>query len=100
MNKYVIAAAGVLAVIDAFIKNTAFNVIIYLVVGIAAIYFGFKLFKESKIGSTISLLMGILFVLFAFISPITKYGGAHIAISVILGLILIIAPFIGSFVKE
>ncbi len=100
MSKYVIALGGILAVIDAFIKNTAFNVIIYLVVGIAAAYFGFKLFKESKIGGTISFLMGILFILFAFISSITRYGGAHIAISIILGLILIIAPFVGTFVKE
>ncbi len=100
MNKYVIAIAGVLALIDAFIKNTAFNVIIYLVVGIAAAYFGFRLFKQSKTDGTISFLMGILFILFAFISPITKYGGAHIAISIILGLILIIVPFIGAFVKE
>ncbi len=100
MNKYIISTAGVLAIIDAFIKKTAFNVIIYIVVGIAALYFGYKLFKESKISGTISFLMGILFILFAFIPDIVKYSTAHIAVSIILGLILLVAPFASALVKE
>jgi predicted negative regulator of RcsB-dependent stress response len=100
MNKTVLVSAGILAVIDAFLKSTAVNVIIFIVVGIAALYFGFKLFGKTKIGGTIAMLMGILFILFAFIKDIVKFNGAHIAVSIILGLILIASPFIGKLVKE
>ena len=99
MNKYVIVSTGVLTLIDSFIKSTALNVIIFIVAGIAAAYFGFKLFSTSKIGGTISLLIGILLFIFAFIKPLTLYGAAHIAIGIIFGLILIVTPFIGAFAK-
>lgn len=100
MNKTVLVAAGILALIDAFLKSTSLNVIVFIVVGIAALYFGFKLFGKTKIGGTIAMLMGILFILFAFIKDIVRYNPAHIAVSIILGLILIAAPFIGKLVQE
>jgi len=100
MNKTVLVAAGILALIDAFLKSTSLNVIVFIVVGIAALYFGFKLFGKTKIGGTIAMLMGILFILFAFIKDIVKFSPAHIAVSIILGLILIAAPFIGKLVQE
>jgi len=100
MNKTVLVAAGILALIDAFLKSTSLNVIVFIVVGIAALYFGFKLFGKTKIGGTIAMLMGVLFILFAFIKDIVKFSPAHIAVSIILGLILIAAPFIGKLVQE
>ncbi len=100
MSKYVIVAAGVLGIIDAFIKSTALNAIVFIIVGIAAVYFGFKLFPKSKIGGVISALVGIEFFIFGFIKPLTTYGTAHVAISIILGLILLVAPFLSAFVKE
>ena len=100
MNKYVIVSAGVLTLIDSFIKSTALNVTVFIVAGIAAIYFGFKFMKESKIGGAISLLIGILMVLFAFIKQLMSYGAPHVAIGIIFGLILIIAPFSKNFIKE
>ncbi len=100
MNKSIIIGAGIATLLDAFIQSTFLNIVIFIVAGIAAIYFGFKLFKQSKVSGSIAMLVGIELIVFAFIKQIAQYGAAHIAIGIILGLILIVAPFIKNYVKE
>ncbi len=100
MNKTIIIAAGVIALLDAFIKSAALNTVIFIVIGIAALYFGFKLFGQNKISGVISMLIGLELLIFGFVKQIAQYGAAHVIISIILGLILIIAPFIANYVKD
>ena len=100
MNKTVIVMAGAAALLDAFVRKGVFNAVVFIIVGTASLYFGFKLFGQNKIGGVVAMLVGLELLIFGFVGQITQYGAAHIVISTILGLILIIAPFISRYLKD
>ena len=100
MNKTVIIIAGAAVLLDAFIRNNALNVVVFIIVGIASLYFGFKSFGQNKIGRVAVMLVGLELLIFGFVSQITQYGATHVVINIILGLILIIAPFISIYLKD